>query len=168
MFIQHSGKTDTDLALLWAERIDGIHIFPKLPVHMRLKRESFDKRTRIIDAIKKLAVTSADLTAMFHSGDLRCPINLKTDHEMKQPPQNIGEVITEENSTKTMLIHVGGIRMDGETKRDERVTDSATGKKITRGPDKVARAKRKCSVCKEISCKGSGKKNLCPFFVSST
>lgn len=41
------------VAIKWTKHVDGIHMFPKLPVHIRIHREEWERNQRIRDALKK-------------------------------------------------------------------------------------------------------------------
>ena len=44
---------DEEMAIEWTQHVDGINIFPKLPVHIRTQREQFDRNQRIRDAVRR-------------------------------------------------------------------------------------------------------------------
>mmetsp|Transcript_44085 Transcript_44085/g.92721 ORF Transcript_44085/g.92721 Transcript_44085/m.92721 type:complete len:199 (-) Transcript_44085:260-856(-) len=46
--------TDDDLAAIaWCKFVDGVNVFPKLPVHIRTHREAFERNQRVMDSIKR-------------------------------------------------------------------------------------------------------------------
>ena len=47
-----SKKTEEDLAIWWCSRVDGINIFPKLPVHFRMHLRKWLKGNRIENSVK--------------------------------------------------------------------------------------------------------------------
>mmetsp|Transcript_10872 Transcript_10872/g.25657 ORF Transcript_10872/g.25657 Transcript_10872/m.25657 type:complete len:207 (-) Transcript_10872:443-1063(-) len=51
--ILQSRLIDDEMAHEWAKHVDGIHIFPKLPVHIRIHREEWERNQRIRDALEK-------------------------------------------------------------------------------------------------------------------
>lgn len=51
--ILESSLSDDEMSIEWAKHVDGIHIFPKLPVHIRIHREEWQRNQRIRDALEK-------------------------------------------------------------------------------------------------------------------
>ena len=47
-----SKKTESDLAIWWCNHVDGVNIFPKLPVHFRMYLKQWLKNKRIENSIK--------------------------------------------------------------------------------------------------------------------
>ena len=56
LFTKHysiiSKKTETELAIWWCQFVDGINVFPKLPVHFRMHLKTWLKINRIENAIR--------------------------------------------------------------------------------------------------------------------
>jgi len=46
MYLQCVEIKDEELAMIWASKIDGKDIFPKLPVQIRIKREGLGRSLR--------------------------------------------------------------------------------------------------------------------------
>ena len=44
---------DEQAAIAWCQFVDGVNIFPKLPVHIRLHRESFERNQRVKNCMMK-------------------------------------------------------------------------------------------------------------------
>ena len=49
------------LSIQWCKHVDGINIFPKLPVHLRLHHSSWARSQRVKDAVEKLKPQMAHL-----------------------------------------------------------------------------------------------------------
>ena len=52
-------KSDEDIALWWIQKVNGVDIFPKLPVHIRVWRKKWQKNNRVKDCVSR-AKTGAD------------------------------------------------------------------------------------------------------------
>jgi hypothetical protein len=52
------------MAIDWCERVNGVTIFPKLPVYLRTHFETFDHGQRVRDALKGMAGELEKLAAM--------------------------------------------------------------------------------------------------------
>ena len=153
MMLEHSSKSDDELAMLWAKFIDGVDYFPKLPVHMRIKKDQFDKNIRIKERLREMKESMTSLSILRES-------TIKTVSDISLVKTR-GEEISDGNkgelNAKTVLINVGGIRMELNEEDDE---NERLHKKI-RGMDKSKRKTRKCSICLSLDCPGRGNRHLC-------
>ena len=52
------------MAIDWCEKVNGVTIFPKLPVYLRTHFETFEHGQRVRDALKSMAGELEKLTAM--------------------------------------------------------------------------------------------------------
>ena len=171
MYLQCVEKKDEELAMIWASKKDGKDIFPKLPVHIRIKRGKLGRSLRIVEAHRRAEATMTALADMLKSGGVPFTNRKESeieigknnqikshDLEKKESQKEIDREAGKESheSENIMLIHVAGIKMDQRPIDEYNSSDKKTK---TRGQDKKIRGKRKCSLCKSESCKGSGGKN---------
>lgn len=55
----HEKKSDEEIALWWIQKVNGVDIFPKLPVHIRVWRKKWQKKNRVKDFVSR-AKTGAE------------------------------------------------------------------------------------------------------------
>ena len=156
LLLANPNINDRELAKKWCSKIDGISVFPKLAVHMKIKRESFTRNLRIKDSVKRIRECQMDLVELRKSTAL---ISDRMDIELvPKKPYDLNkqlEIVSIPNQPDPALAIVGSVRLD--TKETPQLTTMS----VKRGQDKRPRKPRTCSICKSSSCPGSGKKSLC-------
>ena len=175
----------------WAKHVDGIHIFPKLPVHIRIHREEWERNQRIRDALEKNragtgmlrelnAATNTRTNAIDASAtsNATAPVNAGTGEQTAWlPPQMPTRMLhvapTAARSVSAATI-VGGTRIGlASTNEIKRVVKKRSG---DRGKDKQPRKKgrvHKCKRCRQHQpneeerdpmCKGRGGSKHCQHY----
>lgn len=174
--ILQSRLNDDEMAIEWTKHVDGIHIFPKLPVHIRLHREEWERNQRIRDALEKNkagkdklrelnAATNAPpnntskssntvgggeaetiATATIGIAADRCP-----DIPMRWVPPQMPTIMQAPQAQARIdcpSIIVGGTRI-GLVTEDEIQRGESKRKRGERGKDAKSRNKRRCKNCLE-------------------
>ena len=135
-------KKEEDAAIEWCKYVDGVTIFPKLPVHMRNYQE-FERNERVRQSVEnardgneKLLELNAALTSP-PSGNMAreipCP------QAMFDPQPQAMRI--------SPYVIVGGVAV-GQTP-----TDVPRRMRGARGPDKRKRKERECRICASNGCK---------------
>lgn len=167
LILQHPTLSDNELARLWCQKIDGVKIFPKLPVYIRIQRERFNRNMRIKESHIKYKQSLSDIELLHQSGRMESDLlsNINMDRLDEDLP------LLDARESVPLLKLVGGVRMDIIKHTDDSKKGDGEDSVIVskRGPDKQQRQKRKCSVCHSDRCRGSGKTSLCPnYMIAST
>lgn len=120
------------MALKWCEFVDGVTIFPKLPVYLRTYHSTWQRNQRIKDALEKASAGIARLkalnAAMMPTATDTAPaatLDVAFPPTMPQPP--IGMAL------EVDTVVVGGTAVGGAP---------PTVKRRERGPDKVPNARK--------------------------
>ena len=182
-------KDPDEQALEWVDFVDGVKIFPKLPVHLRNYREIFQQNSRARQAFRE---SKQSLDSLDSLNQTLCPIepSATDDPNTQQAPQQSNRYLwnweTVPQQPQPLLpappaaseprnMCVGGVMID---KSPEVVRLENMGymrnKRGLRGPDNPARkrSKRRCAVCKNLgktdeeaqNCKGNNKQTNCPYY----
>jgi len=73
---------EDEAAVSWCKFVDGVTIFPKLPVHIRVHRDSFERNQRVKDCVRKARKGKELLNELLagnvgemsrHFSDMSCP-----------------------------------------------------------------------------------------------
>lgn len=172
-------------ALKWVESVNGIDIFPKLPVHLRNYRERFEQNGRARQAFQDartsrdtLVSLNAALSGVEHSnedGSNEEAVPCLNDYTRRWEP--IGEPQPLQPPPPAAFearnVPVGGMVIDKNP--DVIVMEGLGFRKRRRGKDHPSRKRgiRRCMLCvgQGISdsdarrCIGTNKRSRCPYFV---
>ena len=187
--ILQSRLTDDEMVHEWAKHVDGIHIFPKLPVHIRIHREEWERNQRIRDALEKNragigrlrelnAATNTRTNAIdaAATSNATVPVNAGTGEQTAWLPPQMPTMMpapkANARSVSAATI-VGGTRI-GLASTDE-VKRAVKKRHGDRGKDKQPRKKRRatCSRCQQHQpneeerdpmCKGRGGSKHCEHY----
>lgn len=158
---------EEEAAVQWCKFVDGVNIFPKLPVHMRSYGERYERNQRVKDSVRNAKSGSDKLTEL-NATVVPSPSEIPNVAQQEAVPAQSFLPLTAQAQTVdpyvvTARTSIGDVPCDG--RRD----DCRIGK---RGRDAKPRTGRTCSVCtkkdscKAASCPGRGGKRRCLYFCS--
>jgi hypothetical protein len=146
-------------AIKWCQYVDGVSIFPKLPAHIRIHKESFERNQRVKSCVERARSGQEKLDEL--------NIALQPKSAANQMPTGCADAlpVIQPNAMHNLpFVTTGGTAIGAlpipSTKR----------KRGARGKDKQPRAKKRCSRCVKHNgghaseCKGSGWIVLCEYF----
>ena len=158
---------EDDAAVEWCKLVDGVKIHAKLPVHLRVYRERWERNRRIKDAVKRAKSGSEKLKELNAALVPECDERQNVSQQEAIPAQRLPAVTTQAITTEPYVItartSIGNLPSDPPH-------ISKSGK---RGKDRQPRSGRKCKACtacngKDAStCRGRGGVMLCRNFCSS-
>lgn len=142
-------KNDEDAAIKWCEYVDGIKIFPKLPVHIRNHRERFERGQRIRRG--RAEATAGPGNAMLRQlNTALASSQLSTVQNPAPFSDPKPQALREEEYTTVGGMGVGNIPVTAPAAK----VDKRKGRK-----DKKKRAGRTCKKCRRNRCLAS---EYCP------
>ena len=134
-------RDDIRMALEWCNHIDGIAIFPKLPVHIRVYRKKWEKNRSVAKCVREAKSGSDKLR------ELNEAIQPAEQEQQAPYPAGIEQPNLQARNNNSYSI-VGG------TLVGESPSEGLTKK--TRGADKQKsngdKRKRKCTHCDKFGC----------------
>ncbi|EJK59339.1 hypothetical protein THAOC_20455 [Thalassiosira oceanica] len=140
---QNKHRDDRWLALEWCNSVDGVNIFPKLPVHIRVYRKKWEKNRRVANCVRSAKDKSITLRELNEAIQPRSGVS---DQQVLHP-SGFEEPAPQARSTSGLDI-VAGTAVRGGNSDD---VDQPV--KITRGKDKPkpgGKRKRKCPQCHQF------------------
>jgi hypothetical protein len=169
------------MALDWCIYVDGIDIFPKLPVYLRNHFSSWQHNVRVRDAVKKLDVSLQNLHAI--NAATLSPLTIDGGHAGQEDLSHHEEIVVRVEhhtsipsfpadmipTTEQQMIVIGGTNIS-------LIQNNTTGApqikraRGDRGADSKKRKARKCGKCLEnksnfaSTCKGRGGREKCEHF----
>ena len=159
-----SMEDDNDAAIAWCKFVDGVNIFPKLPVHVRIHRDAFERNQRVKDCVRKAREGKEildELNKALHP-------TLPAVAEAVINPEPLSDI-------QPQAMHNLPYVTTGGTAVGELPTPTRQKKRGQRGADKLSstkkrRAAKACGLCKDLSpetqhnCKGSGSHVYCEYW----
>ena len=150
---------DNDAAIAWCKFVDGVNIFPKLPVHIRLHRESFERNQRVRACVERAKSGQDKLDELNNA--------LKPSTAANRQPASLPETmpVIHPNAMHNLpFVTTGGTAVGSlpSPSKKRRVGE--------RGKDKMQRKTKRCSRCRDYGgvdpyeCPGRGKKELCIYY----
>ena len=146
-------------AIEWCKLVDGVNIFPKLPVHIRIHKESFQRNQRVKDCVEMARSGREKLNELNNALRPVVTANLETADYPEAMPiinqnamHNLPYVVTGGTVVGTLPIPINK-RSVGE-----------------RGKDIKRRAPRRCRRCLKnngdyaLECVGRGGQEKCLYF----
>ena len=138
------------MSIEWCKYVNGVTVFPKLPVYLRTYHAKWQKHQRVRDAVRAAAQGAAKLKELNEQMVSSTPAVLLPPG-MPQTPAGMEP----EDAAIVAGIAIGGVpvRQNGEKRRKGR------------GPDKQQRAPNKCRRCLELfmpQCQALDKAQQCP------
>jgi hypothetical protein len=166
-FVVEGIPSDEEAAAIeWCKKVDGVRIFPKLPVHLRTYRERWERNQRVKDAVKRAKSGSEKLKELNETltpaVDERENVTQQNAIPARPLPAITTKALTNEPYVITAGTSIGNLPIDA-------AKVSKSGK---RGKDRRPRGSRRCSVCLKCNgqdpstCKGRGNTDLCVYFCS--
>ena len=139
---QNKHRNDHWLALEWCNKVDGVNIFPKLPVHIRIYRKKWEKNRRVANCVK---TAKADSIKLRELNEALQPQSGASEQQVLHPTGS-EQPAPQARSTNPSEV-VGGILVGG----DDLNEIALSSQKATRGKDRVkssgGKRKRKCLNC---------------------
>jgi hypothetical protein len=158
---------EDDAAVAWCKYIDGVNIFPKLPVHLRSYRDRWERNQRVKDAVKRAKTGSDKLNelneVLVPALDERQNVAQQHAAPAQALPAVTPQAMSEEPYVVTAQTSIGNLPCNSF------VQTSRVGK---RGKDVAKRSSRRCGTCIRKSCLnasvclGRGRPPLCEYFCS--
>jgi hypothetical protein len=150
-----------EAAVVWCKYVDGVNIFPKLPVHIRTHKESFERNQRVKDCVERARSGQEKLDELNVSVAPLTPANTAPAEIVDALPSI--QAIAAHNAT---CVTTGGMAVGSVPYPSKK---SRWGE---RGCDKKKRAMRRCGRCKlnngdnAFTCdgRGNGGSKNCQFF----
>ena len=157
-------KNDHEMALSWCHHVDGVKIFPKLPVHIRTYHKKWQKNRRIKDCMEK-AKGGVDLLDQLNKALQPCSTRPTALLPVLKPSAIDPPTLQAQHNESYSM--VGGI-MIGDAGNMETCVPARRSRGSDRGSTK---RKRKCTICEqnggmhmyECGGQGGGKKR-CDYF----
>ena len=148
---------DDGAVLAWIKHVDGVNIFPKLQVHWRIHKKSFERNQRVRSCTKEAKSGKEKLdelnAALMQNGTTPVPINI---------PEPM-PTIQAQAMHNLPYVSTGGTMVG-------RPPEPSRKQKSVRGLDTKTRAKRRCGLCLQsgdpnTNCeKGRGGRALCEYW----
>lgn len=153
-------------AVEWCSRVDGVNIYPKLPVHIRTYRERWERNQRVRDAVKRAKTGSEKLKELNSVLTPRFEEQVNVTQQVAIPAQPLPPLTNTAQTTEPYVItartSIGDLPIH--------TANESVARK--RGKDRMKRSGRRCSVCVKCNgayasiCKGNGNTMVCPYFCS--
>jgi hypothetical protein len=156
---------EDDAAAAWCKYVDGVNIFPKLPVHPRSYRDRWERNQRVKDAVKRAKAGSDKLNelnkVLVPALDERQNVAQQHAAPAQTLPALTPQALSDEPYVVTARTSIGNLPCNScvQTNRSGR------------GKDVKARSGRRCAICiKKGSmltasiCAGRGRQYLCEYF----
>jgi hypothetical protein len=164
------------MAIEWCKYVDGVTIFPKLPVYLRSYREAWERNRRVRDAVKNM---TSRIEMLEEINKKEAPAVDEVVRNPTLPPILVRPTLLALRPAHTGQLFVGkntyiGVTIEEQSGRKTGKRNRATT--IIRGGDIGPRKRRQCQRCrehggtKEILCKGRSPKHGadgCEFFDAS-
>lgn len=153
------------MAIDWCEKVDGIHVWPKLPVYLRTYHRRFLRNQRVKDAVIKAKKQAADLKTL----NQQTSQGLVSDTLSASLPDAMPQASASARRVE-QIVCVGGSTVGGAP-----VTILAKRKTGERSGDKQKRKERRCKECmsrgrsdeQARTCRGRASGGSCPLQLSS-
>jgi hypothetical protein len=176
LMLQLPGRFDAEkMSIEWCKYVDGVTIFPKLPVYLRSYREAWEQNRRVRDAVKNM---TSRIEMLEEINKKEAPAVDEVVRNPTLPPILVRPTLLALRPAHTGQLFVGntyiGVTIEQQSGRKTGKRNRATT--IIRGEDIVPRKRRQCKRCREhggtkaISCKGRSPKHGaggCEFFDES-
>ena len=146
-------------AIAWCKLVDGVNIFPKLPVHIRIHKESFQRNQRVKNSVEMARSGREKLDELNKA--LR-PV-VAANAEPATCPEAM-PLINQNAMHNLPYVVTGGTAIGILPTPSKKI---AVGK---RGKDRKQRASRRCSRCLKHNgdyaseCNGRGRTIFCEYF----
>ena len=153
---------ENEAAIAWCKFVDGVNIFPKLPVHIRFHKESFERNQRVRACVERAKSGQDKLNEL--------NIALRPLGEENRQPATMPEAMP---TIHPDAMHNLPFVTTGGTAIGKIPTPCKKRKVGERGKDKTPRGTKRCSRCRDYGgespheCPGRGKKELCQYFDSN-
>ena len=163
------------MAIEWCKQVDGINIFPKLPVYLRSYREAWERNRRVRDAVKNM---TSRIEMLEEINRKEAPAADEVVRNPTLPPILVRPTLLALRPAHTGQLFVGntciGMTIEEQSGHQTGKRNRVTGSK--RGADISSRKKRQCQRCRQhggtkaLSCRGRAPKHGargCEFFDES-
>ena len=151
---------DNEAAIAWCKFVDGIKIWPKLGVHMRLHREEFQRNQRVRDCVERAKAGKEKLDELFSAMKSDKPNTSETIPHPKPLPE-----INAQATHASAYVVVGGTAVGNVP------APSKKRRNGERGQDAKPRARKRCMLCAnsnntstQYTCSGSGARKNCLYW----
>jgi hypothetical protein len=146
-------QTDDDMCMEWMKKVDGVTIFPKLPVHMRMYREQYERFRRSAESVRSVLPERRLLSYLNERlgvslEDFTAPIRLVNSQMDKAAKDSASSV-----SIAEPVVDVP------QQAKQQRLPKSL------RKRDKEPRKARRCSNCLAYSCEERGGVAYCKEYI---
>ncbi|CAJ1958310.1 unnamed protein product [Cylindrotheca closterium] len=156
-------KSCKKMALEWTKAVNGVTIFPKLPVHLRNYRDKFERNAKVRQAFKD-AQESREILSTLNKA--LCPeIEADEGIDAEDTPQQLDNYTRQwpaicappqlllplaPSAVEPGNIHVGGVLINKapDIAPLDRIKKRGRGQRGPDNPRKGARPKRRCMLCK--------------------
>ena len=128
------------MALEWCDHVDGISIFPKLPVYLRTYGDTFTHNHSVRQAVRQIRESTKRLRELNNESAQSVPTSIDV-----HPRASIISIVGSDNpveSTRSMI--VSGIVLSTSSDNATSITSSQSAEKRKRGPI----AERSCINCR--------------------
>jgi hypothetical protein len=146
-------------AIAWCKLVDGVKIFPKLPAHIRIYKEKFERNRRVKDCILRARSGQELLHELNNALKPKVAANVEPVPFAEDMPEIDANARHNLDYVETAGRAIGVLPVN----EPHRTRGS-------RGKDKTPRLPRPCGRCIEFggeylySCKGKGRKIYCQYF----
>lgn len=161
LVLNGKGPINFDTAAVeWCKYVDGKNIMPKLPLQLRTHYEAWSRNQRVKESMKK-AIPGLDMLAELN--------RVITPHVPNDELNNIMQFSWKEPRMPASLPHPPLQALPGTAEVDVVggifVGKDAPSSTIAAQPKK---RKRRCGLCQNEGCKGSGGRHLCQYLLQSS
>ena len=146
-------------AIEWCKYVDGVKIFPKLPVHIRIHCDEFERNQRVRNCVERAREGQEVLEEL---NDVIQPVAPAVEENVVDP-----EALPEMNA---QAMHNSPYVVTNGTAVGDVPNPTPKRKIGERGRDRKQRAPRPCSLCSELSshtrynCKRKGNPKYCEYW----
>ena len=163
---QNKHQDDRWLALEWCNSVDGVNIFPKLPVHIRVYRKKWEKNRRVANCVRSAKAKSIKLREL---NEAIQPRSGASEQQVLHPTGFEEPAPQARHNNPTEV--VGGTMVSGDTSEEVALpAKKARGRDRPRS-DGNKKRRRKCTRCERFggentmyACGGMGGAQRCDYY----